>query len=167
MNRHLNLRIATVAGCLGVLVVISFATAQPAPRVGSGDMVADRQRLMKLNGASLADLQAKAKAGNIEAIAVNAETVALNALHIPALFHPGSITEKSRARPEIWQKQAEFESAAKNLQALAEKLRDAARAKDAAGVEAMLKDFGRQGCGGCHLPRADGTLFGPHFRSLQ
>ena len=31
-------------------------------KMGSGDVVADRQRLMKLNGASWADIQAKAKA---------------------------------------------------------------------------------------------------------
>ena len=35
---------------------------------------------------------------------------------------------------------------------LREELRDAARAKDQAKVEAMMKDFGRQTCGGCHTP---------------
>ncbi len=167
MKRYPKLTTALVVGCLVVLAILGFATAQSPPKVGSGDIVADRQRLMKLNGASLADLQAKAKAGNIEAIAVNAETIAMNAQHIPVLFPPGSVTEKSRAKPEIWQKRAAFEGAAKNLEALAEKLRDAARAKDAAAVEAMVKDFGRQGCGGCHLPSAEGTTFGPFFRSLQ
>jgi len=44
-------------------------------KTGSGDVVADRQRLMKLQGASWADIQAKAKAGNVEGIAVNAETL--------------------------------------------------------------------------------------------
>jgi cytochrome c556 len=167
MNRHPNLRTRFILGSLTGLVLVSLAAAQTAPKVGSGDIVADRKRLMKLNGASMADLQAKAKAGNIEAIGVNAETIALNALHIPVLFPPGSVTEKSRARADIWQKRAEFESAAKNLETLAEKLRDAAQAKDAAAVEAMVKTFGKQGCGGCHLPKADGTLFGPHFRSLE
>ena len=160
-------RNALVVGCFTVLLTVGFAAAQSAPSVGSGDVVTDRKRLMKLNGASLEDLQAKAKAGNIEAIAVNAETIALNALHIPLLFPPGSTSENSRARPEIWQKRAEFESAAKNLQVLAEKLRDAARAKDAPTVEAMVKDFGKQGCGACHLPSADGARFGPYFRGLE
>ncbi len=167
MNRHLKLRSALVVGSLAGLVVVGFAAAQTAAKVGSGDIVADRKRLMQLNGASLGDLQAKAKAGNIEAIAVNAETIALNAMHIPTLFSPGSATGNSRARADIWQKWAEFENAAKNLQALAEKLRDTARAKDATAVEAMVKDFGRQGCGKCHLPAADGTIFGPHFRGLE
>ncbi len=167
MNRHLNLRTWFIVGSLATLVLVSLAAAQTAPKVGSGDIVADRKRLMQLNGASFGDLQAKAKAGNIEAIAVNAETIALNAMHIPTLFPAGSATGNSRARADIWQKRADFENAAKNLQALAEKLRDAARAKDATAVEAMVKDFGRQGCGKCHLPAADGTIFGPHFRGFE
>ena len=113
---------------------MGIVAAQSPPKVGSGDVFADRIRLMRLNGASLQDLQAKAKADNIEAIAVNAETIALNAMHIPLLFPPGSIPEKSRAKPEIWQRWAEFEAAARSLQANAEKLRDAARAKNAAAV---------------------------------
>jgi cytochrome c556 len=152
MNRHPNLRSAIVLGCLAVLVIVGFAVAQSAPKVGSGDVVADRQRLMKLNGASWQDAQAKLKAGNIEAIAVNAETMALNAMHIPLLFPQGSLSDKSNAKPEIWQKWSEFEGVAKNLQTQAEKLRDAARAKDSAAVEAMAKDFGRQACGTCHTP---------------
>ncbi len=150
MMRCQNLRIVVVVGCLAALLIVGFAAAQSMPKVGSGDVVADRQRLMKLNGASWADAQTKLKAGNIEAIAVNAETIALNAMHIPALFPQGSRTDKSIAKPDIWQKWTEFESEAKNLQTLAEKLRDAARAKDAAAVEAMAKEFGRQTCGSCH-----------------
>jgi len=152
MKRHLNLRSAIIIGCLATLVVAGLAVAQSAPKMGSGDVVADRQRLMKLNGASWADAQAKFKAGNIEAIAVNAETMALNAMHIPILFPQGSLTDKSNAKPEVWQKWTEFESAAKNMQGWAEKLRDAARAKDAAAVDTIVKDFGRQACGSCHTP---------------
>jgi cytochrome c556 len=152
MKRHLKLRTALVVGCMLTLLVLGLAGAQTAPKVGSGDVVADRQRLMKLNGASWADAQAKFKAGNIEAIAVNAETIAVMAPHIPALFPPGSLTEKSSAKPEIWEKRAEFDSAAQNLQSWAEKLRDTAKTKDAAATEAIVKDFGRQACGTCHTP---------------
>ena len=72
------------------------------------DIVAERQRLMKLNGASWQDAQAKFKAGNIEAIAVNAETMAMNAREIPRLFPEGSMTADSKAKPEIWQRWPEF-----------------------------------------------------------
>ncbi len=152
MKRHLNLRIALVVGSLAILGIVGFAVAQSAPRPGSGDVVADRQRLMRLNAASLQDILAKTKASSIEAIAVNAETLALNAMHIPALFPQGSLTDKSNAKPEIWQKRAEFEAAAKNLQTMAEKLRDTAKTKDPAATETIVKDFGRQTCGACHTP---------------
>ena len=115
-------------------------------------MVADRQRLMKLNGASAKDMNDKVKAGQIEAIAVNAETIAINAQHIPSLFPKGSLTDKSKAKPDIWEKWSEFEAAAKNLETKAVELRDAARAKDQPKVEALMKDFGRKACGTCHTP---------------
>jgi len=149
LRRH-TWKTGVILSGLAALVVVGVAGAQM--KVGSGDPVADRQRLMKLNGASLVDARGKVQTGNIEAIAVNAETIAINASHIPTLFPKGSLTDKSNAKPEIWEKWAEFESAAKNLQTMAEKLRDTARAKDAQAVEAMTKDFFRQACDTCHKP---------------
>jgi len=150
--RPKHVRTGVVLGSLLALALAGSATGQSTPKLWTSDVVADRQRLMKLNGASWADAQAKLKAGNIEGIAVNAETMALNSEHIPMLFPEGSLTEKSKAKPEIWQKRPEFESAAKNMGQWAVKLRDTARTKDAAATEAIMKDFGRQGCGTCHTP---------------
>ena len=147
--RH-TLRHGLLVGALSVLVVTGLAGAQS--KIGSGDPVADRQRLMKLNGASWKDVQDKAKAGQIEAIAVNAETMALNAAHISALFPQGSLTDKSKAKPEVWQKWSEFEDAAKNFGTWAVKLRDTAMTKDAQATDAVIKEFGRQACGTCHTP---------------
>jgi cytochrome c556 len=139
--------VVTVTG----LALVGGALAQMA-KIGTGDPIADRQRLMKLNGASWKDAQDKLKAGNVEAIAVNAETMAINAQHIAALFPQGSMSDKSAAKPEIWQKWSEFESAAKNFETWAGKLRDAAREKKGDEVQAIAKDFGRQACGTCHQP---------------
>ena len=139
-------------GSLVILLAAGCATMQSASMPGSGDVVADRQRLMRLNGASWADIQAKAKAGNVEAIAVNAETLALNADHIAVMFPDGSLTAKSNAKPEVWQKFSEFQTVAKSMGTLAAQLRDAAKAKDATTVEAMVKDFGKNACGACHTP---------------
>jgi len=150
MKRPRNTRLALLLCCLLVGAIATIAAAQGAMK--SADPVADRQRLMKLIGASWGDIQAKVKAGSIEATAVNAETIALTADHIPMLFPSGSLSDKSKAKPEIWQKWAEFEAAAKNAQTLAEQLRDAARAKDQAKVEAMVKEFGAKACGTCHTP---------------
>jgi cytochrome c556 len=151
----MKLRHAKTGAVLGMLVALataSSATGQSTTKIWSSDVVADRQRLMKLNGASWADAQAKLKAGNAEAVAVNAETMALISTQIVALFPEGSLTDKSKAKPEIWQKWPEFESAVKNYAMQAEKLRDAARSKDLAATEAVAKDFGRQACGTCHTP---------------
>jgi len=147
-----HVKSSVVLGSLVALALASSATGQSTAKIWTSDAVADRQRLMKLNGASWADAQAKLKAGNIEAIAVNAETMALTSTQIAALFPEGSLTDKSKAKPEIWQKWAEFEAAAKNMGAQAEKLRDAARSKDQAATEAVAKEFGRQACGTCHQP---------------
>jgi cytochrome c556 len=151
MNRK-HLKTAVVLGSLVTLALASAATGQSTTKIWSSDVVADRQRLMKLNGASWADAQAKLKAGNAEAVAVNAETMALIATQIVALFPEGSLTDKSKAKPEIWQKWAEFESAVKNYAMQADKLRDAARSKDLTATEAVAKEFGRQACGTCHTP---------------
>ncbi len=152
MKSHAIPHLVALFSSVTVVLLAGCAATQPATRIGSGDIIADRQRLMKLNGASVQDIMAKAKAGNIEAIAVNAETIALNAEHIPALFPEGSLSEKSYAKPEIWQKWTEFTADAKNLQILAARLRDTARSKDAEATQAILKDFGRQACGACHTP---------------
>lgn len=151
MNGRLRLT-ASVIVTASLVVGVVAGCASRSGKMGSGDVVADRQRLMKAVGANWADIQAKAKANNIEAIAVNAETLAISAQHIPALFPEGSLTDKSKAKPEIWQKRAEFEAAAKNLETEAGKLRDAARAKNEQLTQQMVKDFGRQTCGTCHTP---------------
>jgi len=152
MNGRLTLS-ASVIVIGGLALGLSAGCASKSmSKTGSGDVVADRQRIMKLQGASWADIQAKAKAGNIEGIAVNAETLAMTAQQIPGLFPEGSGTEKSKAKPEIWQKWPEFEAAVKTYAMQAEKLRDAARSKDLAATEAVAKEFGRQACGTCHQP---------------
>jgi cytochrome c556 len=152
MSRR-HVRTAVLFGVLVALAAPGCAKMKgDKSKVGTGDIVADRQRLMKLNGGSWADAQAKFKAGNIEGIAVNAETMAVNGQHIPMLFPKGSLTEKSKAKPEVWEKFPEFEKAAANMVSWSERLRDASRAKDAQQTEAIMKDFGRQACGSCHTP---------------
>ena len=152
MNGRLSLTASVMVTASLVVGIGAGCAGKSMSKTGSGDVVADRQRVMKLQGASWADIQAKAKAGNIEAIAVNAETLALTAQQIPVLFPEGSLTEKSKAKPEVWQKWSEFEAAAKNLETQAAKLRDASRAKNEQLTQEIVKDFGRTACGTCHTP---------------
>jgi cytochrome c556 len=152
MNRRLTLSASVIVIGGLALGLAAGCASKSMSKMGSGDVVADRQRLMKAVGANWADIQAKAKAGNIDGIAVNAETLALSAQHIPSLFPEGSGTEKSKAKPDIWQKWPEFEKAAKNLEAQSEKLRDASKAKNEQLTQDIVKDFGRNTCGICHTP---------------
>ena len=152
MNGRLRLTASVIVTASLVIGVAAGCATQSASKMGSGDVVADRQRLMKSVGANWGDIQAKAKAGNIEGVAVNAEVLALYSQEIASLFPPGSGTEKSKAKPEVWQKFPEFEAAAKNLGVQSEKLRDAARAKNEQLTQDLVKDFGRQACGTCHTP---------------
>ena len=139
----LGLAVAVAAGC---------ASDKRMMKSGSGDIVADRQRMMKLHGQVWSDIQAKAKANNIEGIEVSAEIFAINAQYIPLMFLEGTLTDKSKAKPEVWQKWPEFEAAAKKMETEATKLRDASKAKDAQLTQDIVKDFGRNACGACHTP---------------
>ena len=151
MKRARNVWTPMILSSLIVLALVSIAAAQAANPMG-GDPVANRQRLMKLVGANWADIQAKVKAGTPDAVAVNAETIAVMATHVPSLFPAGSATDVSNAKPEIWDKWADFQAASENLESMAEKLRDASKAKDGPAVEAMVKEFGAKACGACHTP---------------
>jgi cytochrome c556 len=146
-----HVRTGVVIGGLAAMVLAGCATGKMQARKPE-EVVADRQRLMKLHGALWKDIQKEAKAGDLEGVATGAEALALNAPRIPALFPEGSMTDKSKAKPDIWQKWPDFEKAAMTMKSESEKLRDAATKKDAAATDAIMKDFGRNACGTCHQP---------------
>ena len=150
--RQRHLESAVALGGLAALVLGGCATGGSAAKMTPEQIVAERQQVMKVNGASWMDAQNKIEAGNIEAVAVNAETMAFLATQIPMLFPEGSMTDKSKAKPEIWQKKAEFDAAAKNMETWSMKLAAAAKSKNKEQTEAVAKDFGRQACGTCHTP---------------
>ena len=145
-------RIGVVTVGLVAVVATGCATGGKSASMSPADTVAERQRYMKLHGGLWRDIQDKAKANNYEGIAVSAEALALNAPRIPAMFPEGSMTDKSKAKPEIWQKWPDFEKAAMTMKMESEKLRDAAQAKDGERVQTVIKDFGRNACGTCHTP---------------
>ena len=152
MTRRAKLRRSLVLIPLVAATLAACTTAAPQRMVGTDDVVFDRQRIMKVQGAMWTDIQNKFKAGNIEAIAPNAEVIAVTGMQIPTLFPEGSLTEKSKAKPEVWQRRSDFEAAAKNLTIWSERLRDASKAKDEKAVADIMKDYGRVGCGSCHTP---------------
>ena len=149
--RRTALRTTVVLGSLAAVIAVGCATMETA-KMTPGEAVAERQKLMKANGAAWKGVQDKTKAGDIAGVAVDADTMAQNAKKIPALFPPGSLEGKTAAKPEIWQKWAEFEASAKNFETEAGKLRDTAKTNDKAATEALVKTFGGKACGTCHQP---------------
>ena len=139
----------TVAAA-GAVMLAACATAQAQRQ--PAEYVSDRQTLMKEHGDLWKEIQESAKTNNLPVVAKDADKLADNAKKIPALFPEGSMTEKSKAKPEIWQKWPEFEAAAKNLETESVKLRDTAKTGNADATNAVIKDFGRNACGTCHTP---------------
>jgi cytochrome c556 len=144
-----------------IAATASACTTGSAPRmVGTGDLIADRQRIMKLQAAQMTEIESKVKAGNIQGIAPNAEVLAITSMQIPSLFPEGSLSDKSNAKPDIWERWSEFEASAKNMTIWSERLRDAATDKDTKMVADILKDYSRVTCSACHdtfskpLPRS-------------
>ena len=135
------------------LVVAAGCASMGGKKMTAAEAIETRQNLMKEQGKAWKNIQDKTKAGQIAAIVPDAEKLASTSKEIPKLFPEGSLNpEKSAAKPEIWQKKADFNAAAKNLETWSVKLRDAAKTGDAAQTQAVVKDFGRQACGTCHQP---------------
>lgn len=145
------LRTTVVLGGLAAVIAVGCATAQTA-KMSPAETVAERQKLMKANGAAWKSAQANTKAGDLKAVAADADKISQNAKKIPALFPPGSMTPDSKAKPEIWQDWPKFEATAKAMEVEAAKLRDTANSGDKAATEAMVKGFGGKACGACHQP---------------
>jgi len=140
-------RIALVVA--SALAVVAYASAQSS--MSAPDAITARQQLMKDQGAAMRSISQKGKAGDIMAIAVDAETLSRTANQIPALFPPGSIDPAtSRAKPEIWEKWSEFEGHAKDLNTKAMRLAATARTGDAGATMGAATDLGRTTCGPCH-----------------
>lgn len=149
MSARTLLRATVVTVGLAALGMASYATAQ----MSADSAIEARKKLMKEQGAAWKNIQDKAKAGQVKDLVPDAEKLATTSKEIPTLFPEGSLNpEKSAAKPEIWQKRAEFDAAAKNLESWSMKLRDSAAANNAEQTQAIVKDFGRQACGTCHQP---------------
>ena len=145
------LRTTVVLGGLAAVIAVGCASMETA-KMSPGEAVAERQKLMKANGAAWKGAQAKAKAGDLAGVATDADTMAQNAKKITPLFPPGSLEGKTAAKKEIWEKWPEFETSVKNFEMEAGKLRDTAKTNNKVATDALVKDFGRKACGSCHTP---------------
>ena len=131
--------VATIAGCASMR------------KMNPDEAIAERQNLMKEQGALMRSISDKAKAGQVQAIASDAEKLEDTAKRITKLFPEGSVNPNtSRAKPEIWQKWSEFEGYAKSLGMKADALEATAKTGNAQAAQTAVADLGKTTCGACH-----------------
>ena len=127
-----------VAGCLVLIGGV-------AP-----DSVVLRRKLMESNNSAVAEALNKAiKEKNFPEIEGKCDVILENMDKVLDFFPPGSLSENSRAKPEIWAKWGEFSKHPANVRKAAQELATAARAGDEEAVKVRFKALG-EACKGCH-----------------
>lgn len=144
-----------IVGFALALTVGAVALAQDTPAIvvdpaiatmTNEQLVAARQAAMEQNGRTL---RGAAKLAGEEAVA--AATILLqNFTNLPDLFRDGSITDKSGAKPEIWQNWEDFRARFDHDAEVAAKMLAAAHSGDTATYEAAIQAIGSS-CGACHM----------------
>ena len=121
------------------------------PQVFAQDQeIANRRLLMGSNNDAVVKALVKAvKEKNYAEIQIKVKGVMENMDKVLDLFPKGSLSEKSRAKVEIWEKWDEFSKNPEIVKKAAQALADAAKAKDEEGVNTKLKALG-DACNNCH-----------------
>jgi cytochrome c556 len=132
-----------VMAAAAVAAAATFAYAQ-------GDVINQRQAIMKSNGAQAGVLGAMVQGNSpFDAAAAKAalETIASNMQTFPTLFPEGSNTGDTKAGPAIWTDMAGFQAQAAKLSADA-----TAAAASATSLDALKASFPTvaSNCGACH-----------------
>lgn len=143
-----------ILGLTLALTVAAIAVAQDTPAVvvdpaiaamTNEQLVEARQAAMKQNGMALRNA---ASLTGEEAVAA-ATTILQNFTNLPALFREGSITDKSKALPAIWENWDDFQARFDHDAELAAGMLAAAQSGDTATYTAAIEEIG-QSCGTCH-----------------
>ena len=144
-----------ILGFALALTGAAVAFAQDTPAVGvdpaiatmTNDQLVDaRQAAMKQNGMALKG------AGDLsgEQAVAAATTLLQNFTNLPDLFKEGSITDKSKAQPNIWENWDDFRARFDHDAESAARMLTAATSGDTAGYQAAIKEIG-ESCGSCHM----------------
>jgi len=130
-----------------VIVLSLFFTTE---LFAQADEIQKRRLLMENNNdAVVKELVKAVKEKNFPEIQVKVKGIMDNMDELVTLFPKGSISEKSRAKPEIWEKWDEFSKFPGTVKKAAQALGDAAKTKNEAEVEVKLKALG-DACNACH-----------------
>jgi cytochrome c556 len=125
------------------LVISSQAFAQE-------EEILKRRLLMESNNdAATKAIKQAIKEKNFPEIQLKAGLIMENMDKVLGFFPKGSTSEKSRAKPEIWERWDEFSKNPSKVRKAAQELADAAKANDEAGVNAKYKALG-EACANCH-----------------
>jgi cytochrome c556 len=134
----------------GNQTTVQLADLSPA------DAIAERQKLMKGNGAAAKAINGYLESGTGTAadVAANAAAIKADSAKIVGLFVPGTSIDdnvaKTAAKKEIWDNFDEFKAAAAKLGDLAGALQEAAATGDNQKIADAFGTMGKEGCGGCH-----------------
>ena len=124
-----------------------------APALAQQDMVDKRKEVMRANNDDVKAIGKAVEAKDFATVQLKAKDIVENIDKYSAVFPKGSLTEKSRAHPDIWVKNDEFKNLTANARKAAEALMKAAADKNEAEVNVKVKELGnnRDGaCGACH-----------------
>jgi cytochrome c556 len=143
------LTVSAIALLIGTIATAPSVTAHN----GATGIVKERMELMKGIGDQMKVMGAMAKGKRPyeqSAFVEGAQTALDGAPKITSMFPEGSLSEKSEALPSIWEKWAEFEQSAKDLETESAKLLEVASGD--ADQKAVLAQFVKMGktCRGCH-----------------
>ena len=133
------------AAAVGAVILATFGGAVAA------DVIAERKEVMNGNGGAMKAIKAAVEGGKTADAVAPAEKIAASLKTFPSLFPKGSGEGDTDAMPAIWTDWAEFEKAAANTSAAAEKLAMIAKGGDASATGDALKALGGT-CGACHKP---------------
>jgi cytochrome c556 len=150
-----KLYLVSVAACALIAAGVAVAQTASAPITLPADQfVQARQASLDMSAATMAEMRLAVKDGlPVKKQAYPATALGRWARVLPTLFPtgtgPGAVSVPTHARPEIWTDRANFEKAAANYAAAADKLRDLAQADDAAGFAAQVEMLDKT-CDACH-----------------
>ena len=136
----------------GVALIIGVAMVWGTGPAQAGDVIKERHTLMEEIGQQLGKLVKVLKNEapfNGQEIAAAAQMIKDNLDKAEKLFPKGSLSDKSRAKPEIWTDNATFMKAFDTAKKAAAKIVEIGKAEDEMEFpEAMNSVF--QSCKGCH-----------------
>jgi cytochrome c556 len=131
-----------------VILLLSLFIASQV--FAQNDVIEKRRIFMEQeNDAAVTALVKAAKEKQFTEVEIKAKGIKANMDNLLDLFPKGSLSEKSRAKAEIWEKWDEFTKQTETVKKAAQALADAAKAKDEEGVNTKMKALG-DGCTSCH-----------------